>query len=188
MSTRCVVRLIDEKLNKQIDLYHHYDGYVEGVGFEIIDTFFDKENKKFVLPNDIADIANKLIKSETDKYFEITLSNHCDIEYLYTIKVNTKGQVYMYAQNVNNWEDEIKVYETYTQQRMLNMYLKDRELIEPINNEQIKYIHTLYIKDLNWSETKYRNFLNITYNVKSCKDLNSLEADNLIKILESLKS
>lgn len=187
MSTRCVVRLIDEKLNKQIDLYHHYDGYVEGVGFEIIDTFFDKENKKLALPNDICQIANNLIKSQIDDEFKITISNHCDIEYLYTIKVNTKGEVYMYAQNVNNWEDKIKVYDTYTQQRMLNMYLKDRELIEPINNEQIKYIHALYIKDLSWSETRYRNFLEITYGVTSCKYLNSLEADNLIKILESLK-
>ena len=89
MSTRCCVKVIKEFDNgtKEVMLYHHHDGYPEGVGYDL------KNRAEYWAKThpgnswDIDDIVNTLIKDTEDEY-EYTSYNHIDIEYLYTIDCN----------------------------------------------------------------------------------------------------
>lgn len=86
MSTRCNI-LVKEKGRKDIILYHHHDGYPQGVGADLVKRFtelFSKENYIFAIV-----LANKLVKDSEDEY-EITNCIHGDIEYLYTIDCSKK--------------------------------------------------------------------------------------------------
>lgn len=81
MSTRSnIIVLIDEQ---KIVLYHHHDGYVEGVGFDLV------ERMNRVLYNEwqnADDLLNDLLKDKNDEYEFSTASGlHGDIEYLYEV-------------------------------------------------------------------------------------------------------
>lgn len=189
MSTRSVIKIIDAETNKEVLLYHHLDGYIEGVGFDILKEFYDIETRSMrgrcnvdVLINDF--IKNDFVYIDDDSY-EYTSVIPADIEYLYTL-VYHNGLLKLTAQFVNNWEDEIKILHTYTQKDIINMYLKEVYKAEPINNEQVKLIHTIYNKDLDWTHDRYVELLTSMFGVDTCKDLNTLQADTLIKTLQSL--
>lgn len=133
MGTRSVVRIQEawenengKKKTIKHDIYHHYDGYIEGVGFTLLDIFLNKDTKKLDIYADIDCVANFLIKDKKniDNTFEITAYNHCDIEYFYLIDVNTKT---VEAWHVDNWSGRMKKYEHYTHEQIVKMYLQDRE-------------------------------------------------------------
>jgi len=91
MSTRCCV-VVKDKWDK-FTLYHHHDGYPEGVGADL-KSYIEriKENDWSV---DAERFANVLIKNESertgfnDNEFEITMRLHGDIEYLYEVDCQT---------------------------------------------------------------------------------------------------
>ena len=85
MSTRCNV-IVKDKFNK-IWLYHHHDGYPEGVGADLVSRFAEKFKKDERIW--WSDIVNKLVKDQNDEY-EITDGEHSDIEYCYTIDCGKK--------------------------------------------------------------------------------------------------
>lgn len=85
MSTRCNV-IVKTKFDK-IWLYHHHDGYPEGVGQDLINRFKDKFEKTGQIW--WSDIINELVKDQNDEY-EVTNGEHGDIEYLYTIDCDKK--------------------------------------------------------------------------------------------------
>ena len=94
MSTRCCVKVTrnfgEPMTSDRIEtvmLYHHHDGYPEGVGADL-----KKRSEKW--PSyygiwDIDSIVNSLVKDPNDEY-EVTVYDHTDIEYLYTIDCNHK--------------------------------------------------------------------------------------------------
>lgn len=85
MSTRCNV-IVKTKFDK-IWLYHHHDGYPEGVGQDLVNRFkekFEKDEKIWW-----SDVVNALVKDTKDNY-EVTDGEHGDIEYLYTIDCDKK--------------------------------------------------------------------------------------------------
>ena len=82
MSTRCMVKITDTR-ESEITLYHHHDGYPEGVGFDLMHR---SETWKYW---NIDAIANELVKDTSDEY-EITVYDHVDSEYVYTIDCKTK--------------------------------------------------------------------------------------------------
>lgn len=109
MSTRCVVRipvitdpdqirtltepetLASLEPGTYLDLYHHMDGYPEGVG-----KFLKSSLKRWI--EDEPDqkyrpyrFLNWLVKQRYDRAFEITLSVHPDIEYLYLVAPDGNG-------------------------------------------------------------------------------------------------
>ena len=92
MSTRCCEKVIESwgegeaKITRECMLYHHHDGYPEGVGHDLKRRFVPGDTK---YPWDIDTIVNDLIKDRDDEY-EFTAFNHPDIEYLYTIDCNAK--------------------------------------------------------------------------------------------------
>ena len=76
MSTRSTVTVIGEYAT--IKLYHHHDGYPEGVGFDLMDRFWKDRNE--YAKWEFNAIANALVKDSNDEY-EITEYNHTDREY-----------------------------------------------------------------------------------------------------------
>ena len=89
MSTRCNI-IVKDKYDK-FWLYHHCDGYPEGVGADLVKRFqglFEKDEKYFA-----EDICNELIKDSSDNY-ELTGGEHGDIEYLYTLDLERKELYY----------------------------------------------------------------------------------------------
>lgn len=105
MSTRS--EIIIKSHGKEIKLYHHHDGYISGVGFDLLERFgkhFD--GKSFDISG--TTIANLLVKDVTDEY-EITLGNHTDIEFQYTIDVDEKTITAV----AGNWWDDYDHPEIY---------------------------------------------------------------------------
>lgn len=86
MSTRCnIVVLAGEA---RVVLYHHHDGYVEGVGFDLV------ERMKNVLKQGwrgADEFLNNLLKDSKDEYeFSTGSGLHGDIEYLYEVDCKVK--------------------------------------------------------------------------------------------------
>ena len=113
MSTRCQVKVITNK--DDLMLYHHCDGYPEGVGYCLLKLMDRFEDTKGFWSAD--DIINDMIKKG---YFEITLGNHSDIEYLYEMDFLAR-EVRCYA--VNNWNSTMEIEE-----RIPLKYNKDKDV------------------------------------------------------------
>lgn len=118
MSTRCNIILEDAKTRKRIYLYHHHDGYPEGVGADLA-RFVAKWNRHYYYR--IEEYANALLKGiesefygRKDDEYELTSGLHGDIEYCYLIKMSEdaeagKNTAVLEAYQVL-WEDEIATY------------------------------------------------------------------------------
>ena len=78
MSTRAHILIIGG--SEKFYLYHHYDGYPEGVGKDLKKYL---NNLKWTWYPD--DIANDLVKGHIDEGYKITSCLHGDEEYLYLI-------------------------------------------------------------------------------------------------------
>lgn len=98
MSTRCQVKIIQD--DSEILLYHHCDGYPEGVGFCLL-KLIDKYKNWWA-----SELATKMVREGN---FEVSLDYHLDIEYLYEMDLD-RGVVTCKA--VDNWEGDMKVLET----------------------------------------------------------------------------
>ncbi len=78
MSTRCQIEIIGSE--RSVLLYHHWDGYPEGVGFDLMQRA--KKFKNYTAST----IANELVKNnKEDDGYEISFCIHTDIEYWYEI-------------------------------------------------------------------------------------------------------
>lgn len=86
MSTRAHIRIIEGK--EEICLYHHHDGYPEGVGATLVRELLPKLEHLKEVPYswNATDLANHLIKLQNDEY-ELTPCLHGDEEYVYVIDV-----------------------------------------------------------------------------------------------------
>lgn len=125
-------------------LYHHHDGYIEGVGFDLYERFFAKDGEWFnrknyegkqIIPS-ASDIVNSLVK-DADEEYEITFSNHIDIEYYYEIDVE-KG-------TLTGWSVDYIDYDEKTGNR-----LKEYKMVK-YNKYGLNEIKELYNK---WIEKK----------------------------------
>ncbi len=181
MGTRCGIRIIDEA-GKYVELYHHWDGYISGVGYDLLDMFYDKESNKLIMDDFIDNLVNKLIKNKDDDGYEFCSATHADIEYMYTINI---GKNEITVDEVNNWDKKMKILKSYSYQDLLKMYKKDRGLITDIQLDQTKAIHTTRNK-IGMNHDRYVNLLQAMFNVGSCKSLDSEQASILIETLSKL--
>lgn len=190
MSTRCIVKIINLETGKEILLYHHYDGYVDkkvGVAFDICDTFYNKGTKNLDLPTTFTFLVNTFLQGGVGdgdlgyKYCDIM---PIDIEYMYTI--TCRGTTTdIVAHEVNYTGDGFNISKTWHQDDLVKLYRSG--IVEPIANEQIRAIHTIYKRELNWCDQRYKNLLMVMFGVTTCKYLNTEQADILISTLNSLK-
>lgn len=96
MSTRCNIVVRDSK--RQYILYHHHDGYPEGVGIDLWNRFSDKlGNTRY----DAINVVNELLKDKEDDDYELTHGLHSDIEYLYEIDLMNER---ISCKSVTNWD------------------------------------------------------------------------------------
>lgn len=79
MSTRCQIAV--RYLDKEILIYHHHDGYPEGVGVDLVNR-----QKRLNTWNG-SYIINNLIK-DTNEEYEIACVVHTDLDYWYEIDCN----------------------------------------------------------------------------------------------------
>ena len=114
MSTRCNIKILERFDSIPIWIYHHHDGYMEGVGADLNNRLANRRNWY------AADIANQLVKDTKDEY-EITTSQHGDIEYLYVI----------YCEN--------KIMEVWTERYIENSYCEDGVEISWVKIAKIDY-------------------------------------------------
>ena len=183
MSTRCIVEIKDSSIKKlkPIVLYHHHDGYISGVGYDLLDRFLDTETKKLDI-DCIDTVANKLIKDTEDEY-EVTTYNHVDIEYKYTIDC---GQKTLRCDDVDNWDGSMKVNATYTHNQIVKDYLMDKGFLNFITAKQIKAVHAA-VNELGWKDDRYRSLLDNMFRVNTCKALTEDQASILIETLNKLR-
>lgn len=81
MSTRCNIVVTDG--HDTFYIYHHCDGYPEGVGAFLHRKVNDNLKKgRFCFAEDV---VNYLLKDKDDNSYEFTCCLHGDIEYLYEI-------------------------------------------------------------------------------------------------------
>ena len=87
MSTRCNV--IIKNATERVQMYHHHDGYPDGVGQDLEEYF--KELEKEEVAHTPAAIADYLCADERQDEYEReaeTTHLHGDIEYLYVIDLD----------------------------------------------------------------------------------------------------
>lgn len=108
MSTRAAIIIKDE--TNSIRLYHHHDGYVSGVGFDLLERYRKKLDDT-AMCLDIEEIANELVKDSSDEY-EIAACLHGDEEYLYTIDIQNREITVQ--QGFCDDNGEFKVDQAYT--------------------------------------------------------------------------
>lgn len=104
MGTRCVIRLM--QFGRSVDLYHHWDGYPEGVGLKLRDEIRHWfEGRPADLEMDAGELATYLVKNAKDgkdgsRYpatkndddgFVVTVFQHWDAEYLYELDFGMKS-------------------------------------------------------------------------------------------------
>jgi len=96
MSTRCNVIVADAQTGERAFLYHHCDGYPEGVGRDLSEMLvgFRKEFEGRRL--DTRELVRYI--QGKDKAYEPTTGIHGDAEYLYTLKVMPE-KVLFYAED-----------------------------------------------------------------------------------------
>lgn len=104
MSTRCNIIIKDG--SRRIYLYHHHDGYPEGVGAELRE-YMEKNHPRWWCS---LYIANGLVKqngqdcfAKNDVEYEVTSGLHGDIEYCYVINCRAKTLRCFEI----TWEDDI---------------------------------------------------------------------------------
>lgn len=92
MSTRCCI-IVKERYGSRFILYHHQDGYPEGVGVSLRKALDTKTGDTFTRGTFGHYLVNDLIKDQlglNDKEWEITDALHTDIEFLYVVNFRTK--------------------------------------------------------------------------------------------------
>ena len=121
MSTRCDIIIKDndtKTVYKELKLYHHCDGYPEGVGKFLIEELTPELKHPYITG---IDIANFLIKHPKDDGFELTVGEHIDIEYRYTIDLATR-EIKCYSghyQEIKPNDYRFEIYDTIDLKKFL---------------------------------------------------------------------
>lgn len=119
MSTRAQIRIKDEY--GYIDLYHHHDGYPEGVGADLKKYLDSKHNGKYAHWS-VRITANQLIKGaikdvfageeQPDMGYEVTNGFHSDIDYAYLIDCEKKELKCYYVDFESDYHSLEEIFES----------------------------------------------------------------------------
>ena len=150
MSTRC--NIIVKNKDKETYLYHHCDGYPEGVGADLEDLLSRCERD-----NDFENLVDKVL--DIDGGYITTHGIHGDIEYLYTITLDSDSCILkceddsdrlIYERRYNadttkcKKEEILKIYKIFEEHGLI----KDDLCFDPEH-----FIETVVIEQLNKEET-----------------------------------
>ncbi|MFI3241193.1 MAG: hypothetical protein R3Y43_01340 [Alphaproteobacteria bacterium] len=89
MTTRCIIK-IKGYYNGKIDIYHHADGYPDGVGLDLynkiqplLEENIGRIEQGYSLKNNFGTIIESVMG--IDNGYEFTENRHFDIDYMYII-------------------------------------------------------------------------------------------------------
>ena len=82
MSTRCNINI--KNYNTNIWLYRHHDGYLSETGYNLVCNLIHSKNAQSFLTNLLNEKYEASELRPASKIYELTSSQHGDIEYLYT--------------------------------------------------------------------------------------------------------
>jgi len=115
MSTRCNIKVIVDG-ETICWLYHHHDGYPEGVGANLAEFLHKCNDKREYVPMFFNYVINDMIKGKVtwvdgtpDDEYEWTGGQHGDIEYLYTIEYAGRT-VTLNVEGIYRTEDNAELY------------------------------------------------------------------------------
>lgn len=89
MSTRCNV-IIKERSGKLFQLYHHHDGYPEGVGIGLEEYIEQMDNECLVDGKKFSDFLCDPERDDEYEYEGTNICPHGDIEYLYIVDLQKR--------------------------------------------------------------------------------------------------
>ena len=89
MSTRCNV-IVKENDGKFFQLYHHHDGYPEGVGADLEEYIEQMDDECLVDGKKFVDFLCDPKRDDEYEYEGINVCPHSDIEYLYIIDLQKR--------------------------------------------------------------------------------------------------
>lgn len=146
MSTRS--NIIIKHNNETVKtLYKHHDGYISGVGVDLIRYIIPLKTYRPIEPKDLFSVLSNR--------YETTTSIHRDIEYLYTIHFNQDNiKIIVQAGDAfQNLEGRLErllyTYEYRTKQE--SIYILERDIMEAVNLDDkatIEEVRKLYSKQL----------------------------------------
>lgn len=130
MSTRSEILIKDygiyegKKWSISTKLYHHCDGYPEGVGRDLMERVYPMLMKSNNLRVD--EIANMLVKDEdhVDDGYEVTACRHIDIEYFYEVDV-PKKQIKCYHARYGCTKGNYRLYKG-SEEDLMRFTVKDK--------------------------------------------------------------
>ena len=116
MSTRSEIIIKDywtseatgKHYTKKVKLYHHSDGYPEGVGKDLMEFIYPMLTRSN--SSDCNSVANKLLKWKDDNGYELTVYVHSDIEYMYVIDIPMK-KIFCYEGHYSRSDRFVKTKE-----------------------------------------------------------------------------
>lgn len=160
MATRCQVFI--KKNNSVVNIYHHFDGYYEGVGGDIVKNL----GKRGINDTDTTHDIAKFLKSFDDGYMiegEHSTITHYDIEYLYIIDLNNKEIIGYEVHNlykvigdgkeftIDNLEDEYFTegfYYSFVKGGNIELYLDRFISLKEIEEEKLNKFIELIEEDI----------------------------------------
>jgi hypothetical protein len=120
MSTRCNINI--KIYNTNIWLYRHHDGYLSETGYNLACNLIHSKNAHNFLENLLSEKyeANKMVPSQ--KIYELTSSQHGDIEYLYTFDFsNNHNWVDVYVEKLEYTDSPIRKPKIILEAKCLEM-------------------------------------------------------------------
>ena len=129
MGTRCNINI--KMYNTNIWLYRHHDGYLSETGYNLACNLIHSKNADNFLENLLNEKyeANQMVPAQ--KIYELTSSQHGDIEYLYTFDFsNNHNWVDVYVEKLVHTDSPIRKPQIILESRCLAMDSKDPEAMQ----------------------------------------------------------
>ena len=101
MSTRCNV-IVKENDSKFFQLYHHYDGYPEGVGVDLENYIKEMDSEQLEDGKKFCDFLSNPSR-DTYEYEGTNIHPHGDIEYLYVVDIS-KQKIQCYEIKISSFK------------------------------------------------------------------------------------
>lgn len=146
MSTRS--NIIIKHNNETVKtLYKHHDGYVAGVGIDLVRYLMPLKTYRPIEPKDLLSVLSNR--------YETTTGVHGDIEYLYTIHFN-QDNIKMVVQEGEAFQDfrdgvEHLLYKYEYKTKKENIYIKEQDMQQMIDLDDkatLNEIRKIYDKGL----------------------------------------
>lgn len=188
MSTRCNI-IIRGNAGNQIILYHHHDGYPEGVGSYLLDFCTKLAEKSWYM--NYTEIATWLVKNglfianengriKHDNEYKITDSVSGDAEYLYVLHVHPFAKpkpIYkVLCYDVRSWSKNLNKRVDIPSLEKQQMYIDFKQTLqESVQSPELKFYYKTKLEDSRMILFRCRDFY-----ITLCED--AVQASSILGI------